>query len=150
MLYREIIAVCSQNHTKYINTLCGQNVEFLRAPTKLRKTTITYVMYARLYTRAHGTARLPPDGFSWYLIFIGPSIVNRMSKQDATVFSLLHFCRQLYMFRVLTPIIRSSHNCNYSYWHWSAGSATVRSRCWVGTQQRERMAVDPVNQYQKL
>ena len=29
MLYREIIAVCSQIHTKYINTLCGQNVELL-------------------------------------------------------------------------------------------------------------------------
>jgi len=29
MLYREIIAVCSQIHTKYINTLCGQNVEFV-------------------------------------------------------------------------------------------------------------------------
>jgi hypothetical protein len=29
MLYREIIAVCSQNHTKHINTLCGQNVELL-------------------------------------------------------------------------------------------------------------------------
>jgi len=27
MLYREIIAVCSQIHTKDINTLCGQNVE---------------------------------------------------------------------------------------------------------------------------
>jgi hypothetical protein len=27
MLYSEIIAVCSQIHTKYINTLCGQNVE---------------------------------------------------------------------------------------------------------------------------
>jgi len=27
MLYREIIAVCSQVHTKHINTLCGQNVE---------------------------------------------------------------------------------------------------------------------------
>jgi hypothetical protein len=26
MLYREIIAVCSEIHTKYINTLCGQNV----------------------------------------------------------------------------------------------------------------------------
>ena len=25
-LYREIIAVCSQIHTKHINTLCGQNV----------------------------------------------------------------------------------------------------------------------------
>jgi len=29
MLYREIIAVCSQIHTKQINTLCGQNVELL-------------------------------------------------------------------------------------------------------------------------
>jgi len=29
MLYREIIAVCSQTHTKHINTLCGQNVELL-------------------------------------------------------------------------------------------------------------------------
>ena len=29
MLYSEIIAVCSQIHTKHINTLCGQNVEVL-------------------------------------------------------------------------------------------------------------------------
>jgi len=29
MLYREIIAVCSQIHTKHINTLCGQNLELL-------------------------------------------------------------------------------------------------------------------------
>jgi len=29
MLYREIIAVCSQIHTKHINTLCGQEVELL-------------------------------------------------------------------------------------------------------------------------
>ena len=29
MLYREIIAVCSQIHTKHINTLCEQNVEFM-------------------------------------------------------------------------------------------------------------------------
>jgi len=28
MLYREIIAVCSEIHTKHINTLCGQNVVF--------------------------------------------------------------------------------------------------------------------------
>ena len=28
MLYREITAVCSEIHTEYINTLCGQNVEF--------------------------------------------------------------------------------------------------------------------------
>jgi len=29
MLYSEIIAVCSQIHTKHINTLCGPNVELL-------------------------------------------------------------------------------------------------------------------------
>ena len=29
MLYREIIAVYSQIHTKHINTVCGQNVELL-------------------------------------------------------------------------------------------------------------------------
>jgi hypothetical protein len=29
MLYREIMAVCSEIHTKHINTLCGQSVELL-------------------------------------------------------------------------------------------------------------------------
>jgi hypothetical protein len=29
MLYSEIMAFCSEIHTKHINTLCGQNVEFL-------------------------------------------------------------------------------------------------------------------------
>ena len=41
-------------------------------------------------------------------------------QQDATVFSLLHVCRQLYMFRVLTPIIRSWYtqsNKNPSAWY---------------------------------
>jgi len=29
MLCRETIAVCSEIHTKHINTMCGQNVELL-------------------------------------------------------------------------------------------------------------------------
>jgi len=29
MLYRKIIALCSQIHTKPINIVCGQNVELL-------------------------------------------------------------------------------------------------------------------------
>jgi len=29
MLYREIMAVCCEIHTKDINTLCGQNVELV-------------------------------------------------------------------------------------------------------------------------
>ena len=49
------------------------------------------------------------------------------------LFSLLHYCRQLYMFRVLTPIIRSWYNCKYSFWYWLTGSTTIRFRCWVGT-----------------
>ena len=78
--------------------------------------------------------------------------------------SLLHFCRQLYMFQVLIPFIRSLYNCNYSFWYWLTQSTTIQSCCSVGTdscvsynthesfptQQREWMVVDPVNQYQKL
>ena len=30
MFHREIIAVCSEIHTKHINTLCGRNVEFVK------------------------------------------------------------------------------------------------------------------------
>jgi len=36
MLYREIIAVCSEIHTKHINTLCGQNVELLNVKVAVR------------------------------------------------------------------------------------------------------------------
>ena len=43
MLYREIIAVCSQIHTKHINTLCGQNVELLNV--ELAADTVTTVRY---------------------------------------------------------------------------------------------------------
>jgi hypothetical protein len=48
MLYSEIIAVCSQIHTKHTNTLCEQNVEFLDAFEKLRKATIGFVTSVRL------------------------------------------------------------------------------------------------------
>jgi len=29
MLYREIMAVCSEIHTKHMNAVCGQNVKLL-------------------------------------------------------------------------------------------------------------------------
>ena len=40
MLYGEIIAVCSQIHTKHINTLCGQNVDLLNINLVVRIVTI--------------------------------------------------------------------------------------------------------------
>jgi len=43
MMCREIIAVCSQIHTKHINTLCGQNVELLNV--KLTVHVVTTGLY---------------------------------------------------------------------------------------------------------
>ena len=43
MLYREIMAVCSEIHTKHINTVCGQNVELLNV--KLAVQIMTNVRY---------------------------------------------------------------------------------------------------------
>ena len=40
MMYREIIAVCSEIHTEHINTLCGQNVELLSVKLAVRIVTI--------------------------------------------------------------------------------------------------------------
>jgi len=43
MLYSEIIAVCFQNHTKHINTVCGQDVELLNVkPVVHIATTVLY------------------------------------------------------------------------------------------------------------
>jgi hypothetical protein len=36
MLYSEIIADCSQIHTKHINTLCGQKVELVNVKLAVR------------------------------------------------------------------------------------------------------------------
>ena len=44
MLYSEIIAVCSQIHTKHINKLCGQNVELLNVKVVVHiVTTVRYI-----------------------------------------------------------------------------------------------------------
>jgi len=36
MLYREIVAVCSEIHTKHINAVCRQNVELLNVKLAVR------------------------------------------------------------------------------------------------------------------
>ena len=46
MLCMEIIAVCSQSHTKHINTLCGQNVELLYVEPG-----VTYTKHLTLNTK---------------------------------------------------------------------------------------------------
>jgi len=53
MLYREIIAVCSQIHIKHINTLCEQNVELVNVILVVHRVTITpsRVIYKELYIK---------------------------------------------------------------------------------------------------
>jgi len=61
VLYREIIAVCSQIHTKHINTLCGQNVELLNVKLAVHiATTVRYKQYAsyRTHTLAQPNVEL--------------------------------------------------------------------------------------------
>ena len=41
MFYKAIIAVCSQIHTKHINTVCGQNVELLNVKVALYKANLS-------------------------------------------------------------------------------------------------------------
>jgi hypothetical protein len=45
MLYREIIAVCSQIHIKHINTVCGQNVELLNVQLVVYRVTTGLCKY---------------------------------------------------------------------------------------------------------
>ena len=55
MLYREIIAVCSQIHTKHINTLRGQNVELLNVKLVVHIVTTGLLAIKRLGVRALNT-----------------------------------------------------------------------------------------------
>jgi len=48
MLCREIIAVCFQFHTKDINTLCGQNGEFLDFNLVIRKVTTAFCKWVMM------------------------------------------------------------------------------------------------------
>ena len=65
MLYREIIAVCSQIHTKHINTLCGQNVELLDIKLEVTEMTrnfgrsVSYTDFVQYLSCVHYT------GCSW-------------------------------------------------------------------------------------
>jgi hypothetical protein len=44
MLYREIMAICCQIRTEYINTVCGQNVGFVSVKLVVHiVTTVRYI-----------------------------------------------------------------------------------------------------------
>ena len=59
MLYSEIIAVCSQFHTKHINTLCGQNVELLNV--KLAVHIVTTGLYLKVLSSSFMSVQKSPS-----------------------------------------------------------------------------------------
>ena len=100
---------------------------FPYGPNTLNNTLFSYVVSLRKL--------LPSVTFYIYNNTAGKMLPIYVTKQPVFnncptkygLFSLLYFCRQLYMFRVLTPIIRGSYNCNYSFWYWSTSSTTIRT-----------------------
>ena len=86
MLYREIIAVCSQIHTKHINTLCRQHVELLKV--KLAVHIVTTELCEDNLNLTIGTA--PPDSHPAAVLnhaqslFTASSPVLFNSKEAAT------------------------------------------------------------------
>ena len=77
MLYREIIAVCSQIHIKHTNTLCVQNVELLNV--KLAVHIVTTVLYT---VNARSTFKiLVPVNLSFHFLISPCSLqLNAMSS----------------------------------------------------------------------
>jgi hypothetical protein len=73
MLYRETIAVCSQIHTKHINTLCGQNVELLNVKLVVHK--VTAECY-RICPGVHFKCR----ALSFHSAGVGVNIVEALTK----------------------------------------------------------------------
>jgi len=53
MLYREIMAVCSEIHTKQINTVSGQNVELLNVKLVVHKVNMVHLKSLTTYFETH-------------------------------------------------------------------------------------------------
>ena len=100
MLYREIIAVCSQIHTKHINTMCGQNVELLNV-----KPGGTYSDHFAVHIVTTGLYR------SKFLRLVTPkhlSYGNQIAKRNR---EQLHCSRQMFVPDATCPLERGVVLC---------------------------------------
>jgi len=53
-MYREMIAVCTQIHTKHINTLCGLNVELLNVKLAVHIVTLEFFINIKSFRSRYG------------------------------------------------------------------------------------------------
>ena len=78
MLYSEIIAVCSQIHTKHIKTLCGQNVVLFNVKLAVHKRRVqkkarTFAIKIVLLN-LHHIKRSPVESSHLYWRYTVPSV----------------------------------------------------------------------------
>jgi hypothetical protein len=84
MLYSEIIAVCSEIHTKHINSLCGKNVEFVNV-----KHGGTYSNHWALEGYKHKTTQKPLRTIPKCAIYV--FIVTYLLNNNSTLWTLIAF-----------------------------------------------------------
>jgi len=78
MLYRETIAFCSEIHTKHINTLCGQNGEFVSVqPGGAWKQWVWYLLWCSSFARNMEASRSPLSARLHCVTFQSPVIWHR-------------------------------------------------------------------------
>ena len=115
MLYRELIAVCSEIHTKHINTLCGHNAEFLSAKPCGVCINQWALKGKLILEHLHSSAKTPP------FVLVLP----------LTIFHTFHVSRRTPATGCLVSLTCStSHHASYSAWRTSIlqGSAPVRQQ----------------------
>jgi len=117
MLYREIIALCSETHTEHIDTLCGQKGEILVAFAKLRKATISFVMTAC----PHATLGSHWKDFRWiwYQSILRTSVENSdfiKIGQETVYYTYVHSVEQKSI-GVIFRTSRSGSDVRYSCHH---------------------------------
>ena len=84
---------------EYLNSTLAQTRLFLRelvwgAFAWFRKAIISFVMPVLLSVRPHGTTRLPPDGFSWNLVF---EYVSKVCRETSGIVKIGQKESVLYM-----------------------------------------------------
>ena len=105
MLYREIMAVCSEIHTKHINTLCGQNVELLNV--KLAVHIVT-------------TGLLEHSIFSSHVRLLQITVFSQVFKQNHKSINVT----SIWSSSVCEPRRTPKHNCVASNLHLSSFQCT--------------------------
>jgi hypothetical protein len=93
MLYREIMAVCVEIHTKHINILCGQNVEVLNVKPVVHTVTTVTTDSVRAAQKTHPVCVIKTSQLMLYRKII--AVCSEIhTKHKYTVWAERRFCER--------------------------------------------------------